>query len=146
MKLNLILDASGSLSENGKDSVARMLLLSARRLCGVLPDLELRAYRWREDIVPLPPDVPPDFSGRADPDALNRFLAERREEAALLLTDGGELPEKPGDRLFIVAVGGDCDRDRLGGAVGREDRVFPGSDLPGCLLRICCRKGEDHVC
>lgn len=116
--LNVVVDASGSITEAGKLDVIRSLIVRLKPIAQRF-EMEVSIFLWRENVqelVRLKDFIP---QGRAVPAALASFIHEGDEgEPYLLLSDGfweeedaAEIKNairQKGAHLSLVAVGADA--------------------------------------
>ena len=136
-QIQIVVDVSGSMLEDGKSSVVKYLLFAAERLCGQF-GLEPQLWQWGQEVAPLESAEQLVFSGRADERALLGFLEGRG--AAAVLSDGAFSSRalqqmKELEHVHILAVGGDCGLPQLRKYAG-AGKVFPAADLTACLQAV----------
>ena len=132
--INVVIDNSGSMRDNGKASLAANVFRIFKR---ELPaDTEINFYRWDTEVAQIDSPAGLRFLGSTDSASLETFIAERNYEPILLVGDGVTEPslnailKKSGS--MYVAVGCDSDVSGLGRSIGRG-RVFSWADCVACL-------------
>lgn len=120
--INILIDRSGSMAENGKP----MLILNLVRFIRQLLDInKVKFFVIQDQMMPVyvEPEFDielPEIKGSIDVDSCISFLIERKTEQTILLSDGFfELTETQKrdfkqQSLIIVAVGSDADLTGLG--------------------------------
>lgn len=142
MDINVIVDVSGSMTENGKDSVVKYLL-NAVEGYAAREEISYRLFQWGDGIESLP-----DVSGlafRQGPASrrIAEFIKEHPGERSLILSDGGfsreaeqamkGIPERK--NVYYIGVGCDCDMSAIR-RLADADKIFPPQDLITCLKNM----------
>ena len=146
-RLNVVVDASGSMGADGKLDVMRALVVRLKSIAQHF-DMETSIFLWREDMQELGrlKDLVPQ--GRAEAAALSSFIREGDEGAChLLLSDGfwgveeaGELKNaihQKGVRLSLVAVGIEARPMEMKCSLGL-DMVWRGEDIVSAIQFLHC--------
>ena len=143
MNLNVIVDVSGSMTENGKDSVTKYLLYA---IDGVLKDIGLEAYKtyqWGEKLEELTETHKILFGSCKASDDLVDFLNNHMEEKNMIISDGGfsrdikrgikGLSDK--NNIYYLGIGSDCDIAAIR-AVAIQDKIYSAHEVIPCLKSI----------
>ncbi len=119
-RINVVVDASGSIAENGKDSVVKYLL-------NLLPGMiEMNGYgsyeteflQWSARIFPLESSAKLHFDGETCQESFVQYLEQTGDDTAtLLISDGDFLLNREQQksirnlkrRIFCIAVGADAE-------------------------------------
>lgn len=123
-EIYVIVDCSGSMKAQGKESILRDLCRRIARAARALPDVSCRLFRWQESITPLEKigDIVP--RRRAGAESLAQFVAARQEDISYLLVSDGIWEVGAGRRLqkilaardvrlMTMLVGGDANATTL---------------------------------
>lgn len=133
----IVIDASGSMAEEGKKSVIRYLLHAVEGLArDEYPEAEYKIYAWNETISEFETKI--DFSGHTSADAFSDFLNAHPEDSILLVGDGNyseeikAIIERAGNAMLVLMVGSDCNRARLRKLVG-TGHLYETTDVVACF-------------
>ena len=143
MNLNIIVDVSGSMTENGKDSVVKYLLYA---IDGFSKDSDLEAYKtyqWGKQLEEVTETHKISFdSGKASNELVD-FLKNHMEDKNIIISDGGfsrdikrgikGLPDKK--NVYYLGIGSDCDIAAIR-TVAMPDRIYSAQEVIPCLKTI----------
>lgn len=141
-RLNVVVDASGSMGADGKLDVMRALIVRLKPIAQRF-DMNPSIFRWREDVQALGRLKELVLQGRAEAAALSSFIHEGNEGARyLLLSDGfwgaeeaakvkKAIHQKEG-RLSLVAVGVEARPMEMKSSLGL-DMVWRGEDVVSAI-------------
>ena len=143
MNVNIIVDVSGSMIENGKDSVVKYLLYA---IDGILKDSALEAYKiyqWGKQLEELTEIRKISFDSGKVSDNLVNFLKDHIEDKNIIISDGGFSRDiKRGIKclsdkknIYYLGIGSDCDIAAIR-MVAISDRIFPAQEVIPCLKSI----------
>lgn len=137
MEKIIIVDASGSMAEEGKKSVVRYLIYAIKGIMeDCYPDMEYRIVLWNEKISDYGKKV--DFCGSTDAAVLSDFLDRHQRASILLLGDGSysddvkRVIRSADQNIMSLMVGSDCNRSRLQKILGTE-RIYESADVSTCV-------------
>lgn len=133
----ILVDASGSMGEDGKKSVIRYVL---NAIDGIMrtnwSEIEYKVLYWNETIFEDNPKM--DCSGCANASALSDFLVSNVENDILFIGDGNYtervkkiLSEKNENKVFLM-LGIDCNRARLK-KIFRTEKIYETADVVTCI-------------
>lgn len=141
-RLNVVVDASGSMGADGKLDVMRALIVRLKPIAQRF-DMETSIFLWREDMQELGrlKDLVPQ--GRAEAAALSSFIREGDEGACyLLLSDGFWEAEEAakvkkaihqkGACLSLVVIGAEARPMEMKCSLGL-DMVWRGEDIVSAI-------------
>lgn len=143
MNLNIIVDVSGSMTENGKDSVVKYLLYA---IDGFSKDSALKAYKtyqWGKQLEELTEIHKITFDSCKASDELIDFLKNHMEDKNIIISDGGFSRDiKRGikgisdkQNIYYLGIGSDCDIAAIR-AVANPDRIYSAQEVIPCLKSI----------
>jgi len=140
MEKVIIADASGSMSENGKNDVMHYVLFSIGKICDMnsLAD-KPKIFVWNEDISEFTYSNPIKFYGKLNKNSLEKFFSAINPASVLFITDGcfsSEIKKFILDckiRFTVLKIGCDCDTSMLKAAFG-SNRIFETSDIVPCFF------------
>lgn len=139
----IILDSSGSMNEEGKQTAGEYLL---RAVAGFLrdgfPGVCCGAYTWGADIARYG-GKPAAGGAKLNADALAAFAVNHRDTPMILISDGNfserDCRALAGlskiERIRAVMVGADANRLRLQKIIG-QGRVFESADAIECARQL----------
>lgn len=105
----ILVDTSGSMSEDGKDSVVKNVIYSIQNLLYDYSEEACDIYLWNEDIIKFSGIM--SFNGGTSCDKIDEFLKEHLDEHFLIIGDGcydrriQESFEKECERLYFLIIG-----------------------------------------
>ena len=143
----LVLDASGSMAENGKRFIARSVARTAEQYCRLgygSADLKLAAWRNEARLIDWNPndEFPPemlDCDGSTSARALLALLGEQPKDKVMLITDGLWARDDtkalkrwkdslPPDTLRVIKIGADANPQLKGADVFIAEDVLAALD------------------
>jgi len=143
MNLNIIVDVSGSMTENGKDSVVKYLLYA---IGGFSKDSGLgmyKIYQWGKQLEEVTETHKISFDSGKASNGLVDFLKRHIEDKNIIISDGGfsrdlkrgikGLPDKK--YIYYLGVGSDCDIAAIR-AVAMLDRIYSAQEVISCMRTI----------
>ncbi len=143
MNMNIIVDVSGSMTENGKDSVVKYLLYA---IDGFSRDNNLGEYKifqWGKRLDEVVEPFKLSFDSGKVSDELLSFLNNHIDEKNIIISDGGfsreikkgikEIPDKK--NIYYLGIGSDCDIAAIR-AVAMPNRIFAAQEVISCMRVI----------
>lgn len=143
MSINIIVDVSGSMTENGKDSVVRYLLYAIEGYCKEEKINEYKVFRWGKQLEELAEPYKLSFDSGKATNELLEFLNNHIDDKNLIISDGGlSRDTKKGikdisnrNNLYYLGVGSDCDLAAIR-AVAMPDKIFMAQEVISCMRSI----------
>ena len=140
MNKYILVDSTGSMSEEGKKSIVKYLIYSIKSfLLEEWKEENVDIYLFGEEIKPYESKI--IFQGKANSESLKRFLVDKKDSQILLLSDGcySEPVKKvfidSGTDIWAIMIGCDCNKAVLQRIVGKE-RVFDTIDMVASLYQF----------
>lgn len=140
----IVLDASGSMNEEGKRAAGEYLL---RAIAGFIrdsfPGIRCGIYTWGEGVARYGDRFAVEGS-KLNADALTTFVAEHQDMPIILISDGNILQQGTLLRLSVIEniraimVGADANQIKLQKIVG-QGRVFESADAIECARQLLLR-------
>ena len=152
-KINIIVDTSGSISENGKASVIKNLLFA---IGNIFQRDEYSAYdvdlmQWSNRIEKIKNLSHLEFKGSLDGLILRTYLENMSEnDSLILLSDGNFSTEvrsafrnisKKEIKIYCMAIGADSDLFSLK-SVSTYPIVFSSVDIINAISKVCCHLND----
>lgn len=140
MEKIILVDTSGSMSEEGKKSVVRYLLYAIEGLLNnEWSGKAYKIYLWNSNIQEYDTNI--NFVGEANAKKLKEFLESKPNSTVLILSDGS-YPEdiknvfkKTEIKILALMVGGDCNKAILQKIVG-VGNIYESTDVATCLNKF----------
>ena len=134
-KIDLVIDGSGSMAEEGKSCAVKYTVTALRHLMSeLMPAVDCRVYSWAQAVEEVSGPAQLRFLGRSPEKTMEDFLIASPEDPVLLLTDGTvELLPRP--NLFVLVVGEEADLPALERRFGRTC-VYRAEDAALCLQEL----------
>lgn len=137
MERIILMDVSGSMAEDGKESVLRYLVYAIRGIVDDLyPDIPYRFFCWSDCVTPYEDKI--SVGGKTDASAVSEFLDEHAGDCVLLIGDGNYSEDirralkKANCKMLVLMIGSDCNRDRLKRLADFDD-LYETTDVSTCL-------------
>lgn len=145
MKVNVLIDASGSMTENGKISIMKYVINAVEGYSAEEEsiDLSLYLYQWGDSIEHI--SNVGEFrskEGTVEGDVI-KFVSEHSKEAVLIISDGGfsrkmkrefrQLQTR--ENIYFVGVGCDCNFPAIR-SLTDDKNVFRAQDIITCLKNM----------
>ena len=137
MEKIIVIDASGSMGEEGKKSVIRYLI---QAITGIMEerysDRKYEILCWNNQIFPY--EGKAEFEGTAEAGVLEEFLGEHQKDTVLLIGDGNysddvkRMVKSAGSKLMYLMLGCECNRSRLMKLVCADD-LYETADIVTCI-------------
>ena len=140
MNVNIVMDGSGSMSENGKVSIMKYIINSAKGYSKEEGTITLSLYQWGDKIECLN-DLAEfriqDVNSEGD---IAEFVNKHTGEKILILSDGGfSIKTKKAVRgmqgkenVFCIGVGCDCNFPAIRSLID-DKNIFRPQDIITCL-------------
>lgn len=140
MNVNIVMDGSGSMSENGKVSIMKYIINSAKGYSKEEATITLSLYQWGDKIECLN-DLAEfriqDVNSEGD---IAEFVNKHTGEKILILSDGGfSIKTKKAVRgmqgkenVFCIGVGCDCNFPAIRSLID-DKNIFRPQDIITCL-------------
>lgn len=143
MHINIIVDISGSMTENGKDSVVKYLLNAIEGYAVREKRIAYRLFRWGDEIESISDVSGLSFRKGPASDRIAEFIKEHSGERCLILSDGGfsRKTEQGMKRIlerkdiYYIGVGCDCDLSMIR-RLADSDKIFSSQDVIACLKNM----------
>lgn len=133
----IIVDASGSMAEEGKKSVVRYILYTIENLLkDEWSETACPIFLWNNDVSEYEGKV--DFQGQSSSKSFEKFLKQHPNSELLLISDGSypedvkSVLKKSDNKMKVLMVGCDCNKARLQKMVGSEN-LYDTTDVATCL-------------
>ncbi len=138
--VNIVMDASGSMSENGKVSIMKYIINSAEGYSKEEGTITLSLYQWGDKIEPLN-DLAEfriqDVNSEGD---IVEFVNKHMGEKILILSDGGfSIKTKKAvkgmrgkENVFCIGAGCDCNFPAIRSLID-DKNIFKPQDIIACL-------------
>jgi hypothetical protein len=143
MNINILIDVSGSMTENGKDSVVKYLIYALKGYEKEEKRISCRLFQWGNDIEELPDLTKLSFQAGSASEKIVGFIKEHLGEKNLIISDGGfsreikrgikGIPERKD--IYYIGVGCDCNLPVIRN-LAASDRIFLSQDVIACLKNI----------
>lgn len=137
-----MIDASGSMGEEGKKSVVRYLIYAIEGLMKDLyPAIDYKIFIWNDEVIEYAGKI--DFRGSANHRALSTFLCNHKDDSILIIGDGSyseevkKIIKDANDRMLFLMAGSDCNKARIHKMVGGES-VYETVDIAACMNDFVC--------
>ena len=143
MSLNIIVDVSGSMTENGKDSVVRYLLYAIEGYCKEEKGVDYKVFQWGRQLEELTSPYKLSFDSEKSSNELIEFLNNCLNDKTIIVSDGGLSREiKLGikeisnrSNIYYLGVGSDFDLATIR-TVTKPDRIFFAQEVISCMRSI----------
>lgn len=132
-----VVDASGSMGEEGKKSVIRYLI---QAITGIMeeryPKTEYEILCWNNQIIPY--EGKSEFEGIAEAGVFEDFLGKHQKDTILLIGDGNysddvkRVLKSVDNKLMYLMLGCECNRSRLIKLVP-ADNLYETVDIVTCV-------------
>lgn len=132
-----VVDASGSMGEEGKKSVIRYLI---QAIIGIMEEkyseIEYEILYWNSQILPY--KVKSEFEGRAEAGIFEDFLGDHQKDTILLMGDGNyyddvqRVLKSVDNKLMYLMLGCECNKSRLIKLVS-ADNLYEAVDIVTCI-------------
>lgn len=140
IKVNIVMDASGSMSENGKVSIMKYVINSAEGHSREDGTITISIYQWGDKIEPLNNLAEFRIQDASSEGDIVEFVNEHRGEKILILSDGGfSIKTKRAVRgmqgkenVFCIGVGCDCNFPAIRSLMD-DKNIFKPQDIIACL-------------
>lgn len=133
----IIIDSSGSMSEEGKKSVVRYLI---QAISGIMEerysDKKNEIFCWNNQVFSY--EGKTEFEGVAEARVLEEFLSKHQKDTILLIGDGNysddvkRIVKSVDSKLMYLMVGCECNKSRLIKLV-RSDNLYETVDVVTCI-------------
>ncbi|TGX98813.1 hypothetical protein E5357_07565 [Hominisplanchenecus murintestinalis] len=142
MNVNVLVDASGSMTENDKESVVKYLLYAINGYANGDNSFSIKLFQWGNRLIEVESVFKVEIEeGRAS-DEVVEFLRNHSEDKNFIITDGGFTREiKNGIRtipdrkdIYYVGVGCDCNMPSLR-SVADSEHIYLAQDAISCLKK-----------
>lgn len=143
MNVNVLVDASGSMVENGKEAVVKYLLYAINGYANEDKRLFIKLFLWGSSLKEIESISKAELGeGRASEEVAG-FLRDHSKDMNLVITDGGFTREtKNGIRnildrkdIYYVGVGCDCNMPSLRN-VADSEHIYLAQDVIACLRKM----------
>lgn len=137
----ILIDTSGSMMEDGKESVIMYVLNTIKNTLTVEPTV----YTWDKEIKPFSGKI--EFGISNDSSSISSFFDEHNDEPIILITDGcfssniKSIIKKHSLKIVCILVGIDSSIVSMQRTVG-VNRTFEASDTVACISRYLSLKEE----
>lgn len=155
-EIYVIVDCSGSMKALGKEPILRDLCRRIARAARALPGVSCRLFRWQESVTPLEKigDLVP--RGRANEEAIGKFVAAQQGDISYLLVSDGNLEPGAGRRLqknliardvslMTMSVGGDANATTLAQLATVDGRPWEAMDFYTALELLAYADVRGHA-
>lgn len=143
MNVNVLVDASGSMVENGKESVVKYLIYAINGYANEDKRIFIKLFQWGNGIKEIESISKVELGeGRAS-EEVAVFLRDHSGDKNLIITDGGftretkngirNIPDKK--NIYYVGVGCDCNMPSLRN-VADSERIYLAQDAIVCLKKM----------
>lgn len=132
-----VIDASGSMGEEGKKSVIRYLI---QAITGIMeeryPKTEYEILCWNNQILPY--EGKAEFEGIAEAGVFEDFLGNHQKDTILLIGDGNysddvkRVVKSSDNKLMYLMLGCECNRSRLI-KLFSADNLYETVDIVTCV-------------
>lgn len=143
ININIIVDVSGSMTENGKDSVARYLLYAIEGYCKEEKISEFKVFQWGKQFEELTEPYKLSFDSEKVSNEILEFLNNHIDDRNIIISDGGlsreikngikKIPNR--NNLYYICVGSDCNLAGIR-TVASSDRIFWAQEVISCMRSI----------
>lgn len=143
MKVNILVDVSGSMTENGKTSVVKYLLHSIEGYAKEEKRLSCRLFQWGNEVEEVADLKGLSFRAGSASEKIATFIREHAGEKHIIISDGAfaseirkeikKIPER--GSIYYIGVGCDCDFPAIR-TLANGDKVFPAQDVITCLKNM----------
>lgn len=133
----IIIDASGSMGEEGKKSIVRYLI---QAITGIMedryPDMQNKIFCWNNQVFPY--EGKTEFEEVAEATVFEEFLSKHQKDTILLIGDGNysddvkQIMKSVESKLMYLMVGCECNRSRLIQLVCSEN-LYETVDVVTCI-------------
>lgn len=143
MNINVIVDASGSITENGKESVVKYLIYAINGYVNEDDSFSIKLFQWGSSLKEIESISKAKLGEGVASDKVVEFLRNHSREKNLIITDGGFTREiKNGIRtisnrknIYYVGVGCDCNMPSLR-SVADSEHIYLAQDAIACLKKF----------
>lgn len=140
INVNIVMDASGSMSENGKVSIMKYIINSAEGYSKEEGTITLSLYQWGDKIEPLNDLAEFRIRDANSEGDIAEFVGKHTEEEILILSDGGFSAKtkkavrgmQGKENVFCIGVGCDCNFPAIRSLIDVKN-IFKPQDIITCL-------------
>lgn len=143
MKVNIFVDVSGSMTENGKDSVVKYLLYSIEGYANEEKRISCRLFRWGNDVEEVLDLSKLSFQVGNASEKIVEFIKAHPGEKNLIISDGGFSRETKREikgilerkDIYYIGVGCDCNLPAIRN-LADSGKIFLSQDVITCLRNM----------
>lgn len=143
MNINILIDASGSMVENGKISIVKYVINAAVGYSKADGSMDLSLYQWGDSIERLNSLGEYRVQGGRSEGSIADFMEAHSEENLLIISDGGFSSKTKKDfrkiqnkeNVFFLGVGCDCNFSAIRSLIEKEN-IFRAQDAITCLRNM----------
>ncbi len=143
MMIDVLIDVSGSMSENGKDAVVKYLLYAINSYIVENTASSIKMFQWGQDIHEIESTAQIEFGAGKATEKIADFLCKDKGEMSIVITDGGfsrkiknEIKKMQNrEYIYYIGVGCDCNLPSLRNVADLE-HIYNAQDIITCLKKI----------
>ncbi len=143
MTINVLIDVSGSMCENGKEAIVKYLIYAMNGYIKENMTSSVRLFQWDQNIREIESPTQIEFSSGKTSERIVEFLNKNNGELHLVVTDGGfsrivknELKKIENRKnIYYIGIGCDCNLPSLR-SVADLEHIYSAQDIITCLKKM----------
>lgn len=147
-RIDIIVDISGSISENGKAAVVKYLLYSIKNIFmrEEYSKYKVNLLQWSDKMMDVNSIAELRFNGTLNDEVMKKYLDGLEEKDAIILLTDGSFPTKIRNvfrnisekkiKLYCVAIGAEADIFGLK-KISTYPVIFNSADIANLISKVC---------